>query len=159
MTKHSISSTLARIGAGMAATALLGTVSVGAAAADEAGPDPEFWVVPVSKTTSTSPNRTTIVARIHMPPGGGVDWHRHPGLTSVTVEGEGRLTLVRQNCTSSTYPSGETFSPPLNWHTARNFSDKHVVAFATFVVRGDKPTLMADQPLDDNLDRRCGLSG
>src|SRR5690606_41530566 len=57
-----------RMGAGLATVALLGSASVGPAAADEAGPEPVFWVVPVSKTTTTSPDRTIIVAEINIPP-------------------------------------------------------------------------------------------
>lgn len=148
-----------RLGAGLATVALLGSASVGAASADEAGPDPAFWVVPVSKTTTTSPDRTILVAEINIPPGGGVDWHRHPGLTSVTVKGSGTFTLMEQNCNSTEYVEGETFVPPYNWHTARNFSDEHVIGRATFVFRGDAPTLMAPQSLDDNLDRNCELAG
>ena len=112
---------------------------------------------PVAGPTEVAPNRTVLVARINIPPGGYVDWHRHPGMTSVTVEGDGTFTLMSMNCTSTEYTAGESFNPPLSWHTARNFSDEHVVGVATFVFRGDKPTIMAKPRLDANLDRRCGL--
>lgn len=148
-----------RLGAGLAAAALLATASAGTSAADEAGPNPVFSFVKVYETTTTRPDRTILIAEIHIPPGGGVDWHRHPGLTSVTVMGEGTFTLMEQNCSSTEYHAGDTFVPPYNWHTARNFSDQPVIGRATFVYHGDRPTILAPQSLDDNLDRNCGLAG
>ncbi|MCK0113256.1 hypothetical protein MWU75_13995 [Ornithinimicrobium sp. F0845] len=150
---------LARLGAVLASVALMTSASIGVSTAQEA-PDPPFWIEmpPVAGPTEVAPNRTVLVARINIPPGGYVDWHRHPGMTSVTVEGDGTFTLMSTNCTATDYTAGDSFNPPLSWHTARNVSDLHVVGVATFVFRGNKPTIMAKSRLDANLDRRCGLA-
>ena len=68
----------------------------------DTGPGTEHSVEILWKGTTTSPARTVISAIVALPPGGGVDWHKHPGATNVTVQGDGALSLMHQNCAVDT---------------------------------------------------------
>lgn len=141
----------------LAAAALLCGSAVGQVAA--AAPDQPAYVVPVyGPIVTQTPERLFLIAKINIPPGGYVDWHTHPGFTSVTVEGEGTFSLMHRNCSVREFTAGDTFIPPRSVHTARNFSDDWVTGVATFYVRGQKPTIPADAKTDERLDARCGLA-
>ena len=140
----------------LAAVALLGGSAVAPVAA---APEQPFYLDTVyGPVVTQTPERLLMIARINIPPGGYVDWHNHPGFTSVTVEGEGTFSLMSRNCSVQEFTDGDSFIPPRALHTARNFSDEWVTGVATFYVRGSKPTIMADARTDERLDARCGLA-
>lgn len=104
-------------------------------------------------------------ARIDLPLGtdliSGIDWHTHPGPTFGIVTGGGTLTIIDDDCVAHHYATGDAFVPPVNPHTARNYSDKPVTVRATFfMTRSGSPTpptsFLSDAD-DDVLDVYCGL--
>lgn len=139
------------VAAGVAAAAYDTSLGRGGAAAA-----PSHRVELVAKGAASS-NRTTVAAKIHIPPGGGVDWHTHPGQVYVIVTGGGELTLLTTGCQRLSQPTGTAFQPPRSAHTARNYSDEPLTLVATFHIRGPKPTVMVDPGEDMRLDERCGL--
>lgn len=141
--------------AGLAATAIAGATLTSTAVADEHVPP--FTAELVARGTLSSPERTVITTKIHLEPGGYVDWHRHPGKTTGIVTGEGTFSILDRSCGAHVYESGEAFHPPLQTHTARNFSDGPVTLVLTYEVRGEAPTIFASSEVDDTLDAACGL--
>lgn len=139
------------VAAGVAAAAYDASLGQSGAAAA-----PSHRVELVAKGSARS-NRTTVAAKIHIPPGGGVDWHTHPGQVYVIVAGGGELTLLTTGCRRLSQPTGTAFQPPRSAHTARNYSDEPLTLVATFHIRGPKPTVMVDPGRDAQLDERCGL--
>ena len=49
------------------------------------------------------------VTQITFQPGGQTGWHSHPGPSLITVI-EGTLTVYKDDCTSTTYSAGESFT-------------------------------------------------
>ncbi|WP_194288537.1 cupin domain-containing protein [Ornithinicoccus halotolerans] len=141
--------------AGLAATTIAGATLTGTAVADEH--EPPFTAELVARGALSSPERTVITAKIHLQPGGYVDWHRHPGKTTGIVTGGGAFTILDRGCGAHRYASGEAFHPPRQTHTARNFSDAPVTLVLTYEVRGEAPTIFASPEVDDTLDAACGL--
>lgn len=106
-----------------------------------------------------------VQAKIHLETGGGnVPWHTHPGPVIGVVTGGGTLTIVSEDCSVQTYPTGTTFRAPDNTHTARNNTDKPVTVVATFMIEADKktgkfakPTTLEPKDVREKLDAKCSL--
>lgn len=106
-----------------------------------------------------------VQAKIYLEKGGGhVPWHTHPGPVIGVVTGGGTLTIVSEDCSVQTYPTGTTFRAPINMiHTARNNSADSVTVVATFVIPEndtgtfEKPTTLELKEVREQLDAKCNL--
>lgn len=74
------------------------------------------------------------VAEIVIGPGSSSGWHRHPGVTLVTVK-SGTLTRYGSNCGRDTFTAGQSFAEAgPNALVVRNETHDNVVTYVSFIV-------------------------
>ena len=80
-----------------------------------------------------------------LPPGATSGWHRHPGVTLITVK-SGTVARYDSNCVRETFSAGQSF---LNVGPeavlVRNETAHHAVLYASFIVPAGAP-LRIDMP-------------
>lgn len=85
------------------------------------------------------------VAVINVAPGGSSGWHRHPGVTLVTVQ-SGTLTRYDSECNRTEFTAGQSFwEAGPNPLLVRNETHHNVVNYVTFIVPTGAP-LRIDTP-------------
>ncbi len=102
-----------------------------------------------------------VAAYVNIPPGGGIDWHTHPGPTFGIVTGGGALTILNDECVAKVHETGDAFVEGTAIHTARNYSNAPVTVRVTFFLPHTSPptppTVFLTPADDDVMDAYCGL--
>lgn len=74
------------------------------------------------------------VQTVTLGPGSSSGWHRHPGVTLVTVQ-SGTLTRYNSGCGKDTFTAGQSFwEAGLDPLVVRNETHDNVVVYVTFIV-------------------------